>query len=115
MRSRGSRFAEGIVIDIERQRSRRRWVITVTSAETIGYLAPATAGIVTTRLGLDGFAQAALKGPAAGVLSRNDGTDHFSMLARSRAPASRASAVPRERWLRRPAAASLRARDLARV
>jgi hypothetical protein len=39
---------------------RQRWVITVTAAEAIGYLAPASAGILSARAGLGDVSQAAL-------------------------------------------------------
>jgi hypothetical protein len=40
--------------------ARRRWRTTVTLAEGFGYFAPATAGIVTARLGIEGVARAVL-------------------------------------------------------
>jgi hypothetical protein len=45
----------------------RRWWSIVTAAETIGYLAPATAGVVTTKLGIDGLPQIAVMS-CAGML-----------------------------------------------
>lgn len=65
-------------------RPRHRWVIAVTAAETLGYLAPVTAGVLSTALGLDGPTRVLVLGGAGFVEGFALGIGQSSMLPVSR-------------------------------